>query len=89
MLLLLLTGAANFWPWLASILGKLTTWLLDFHIATVNFLSEKTMLIINFAEQDARVFLLYIIVVLILLLPKMRILTKKRFLFWHKPHIML
>lgn len=70
MLLLLLTGTTSFLPWLASIIGKLATLLLDFHIATVNFLSEKTMLIINFPEDDARVFLLYIIVGVILVLPK-------------------
>ncbi len=69
MLLLLLTGLVSFWPFLATLIGHLTTWALDFHISVVNYLSTKTMFVLTLQEGDARIFLLYIIVAIILLIP--------------------
>lgn len=79
MLLVLLTGVTSFWPFFATLMGRLATWALDFHMAVVNFLSTKTMLIINLPAGDARIFLLYLIVGAILLMPKIaRRRSKKR-----------
>lgn len=67
MLLMLLTGSFSWLPPLAGLIGQLTTWLLDLHILIVNFLSTQTMFILELPTGDARVFLLYIPLILALL----------------------
>lgn len=60
MLLVFLTGATSFWPWLAGIIGRLANLLLDAHIWLVNFLGEKTMFIFELPSGDSRIFLIYL-----------------------------
>ena len=69
MLLMLLCGIVSFWPALASLVALPTQWLLDLHIWVVNFLSEKTMFILEFELEDPKVYAIYIIVLMILLWP--------------------
>lgn len=69
MLLVFLTGITSFISPLASFLGKIATQLLDFHIFIVNYLSEKTMFIINLPTGDLRVFYTYFIIIFFLLSP--------------------
>ncbi len=78
MLLMLLTGVASFWPFLASIIAQPTIWLLDLHIWVVNFLSEQTTFIINPPSADIRVFLIYLPVLVFLVGPVLRRRTTKR-----------
>ena len=72
MLLIFLTGATSFWPWLAQIIGHLATLLLEAHIWLVNFLSEKTMFIFNLPSGNNQIFLLYVPVLLALAWPQIR-----------------
>ena len=67
MLLVFLTGATSFWPWLAGIFGKLATLLLEAHIWLVNFLGGKKMFIFELPAGDGRVFLIYIILLTLLI----------------------
>lgn len=60
MLLVFLTGGFSFLPWVAGIIGKIATILLDGHIWLVNFLGEKKMFIFEFPSSDLRVFLIYL-----------------------------
>ncbi len=69
MLLMMATGVCSFWPWLAGIIAMPTTWLLDLHIWVVNFLSEKTMFILEFPVADMRIYLWYILLIILLLAP--------------------
>lgn len=72
MLLIFLTGALSFWPWLAHLVGKLATWLLDLHIGVVNFFSEQKMFVFELTAGDLRIFAIYILVSLTLLYPVFR-----------------
>ncbi len=72
MLLVFLVGVTSFLPALAGLLALPATWLLDFHIWTVNFLSEKTMFVINLPSADARFFWLYLPITMILCWPYLR-----------------
>lgn len=72
MFLVLLTGMTSILPWLATLLGQLATWLLDAHIWLVNYLSEKTMFILELPSGNAGVFTWYFLVVVILALPMLR-----------------
>lgn len=69
MLLLLLTGVTSFLPPLSLLFARLATWLLDLHIFVVNFLSEKTIFILNFPEASWQVFLFYPLLALVFLAP--------------------
>lgn len=69
MLLVFLTGITSFIPWLAGSISYLATMLLNLHIALVNFLSEKRMLVWEFPTNQLSVFLLYLPILLSLLLP--------------------
>lgn len=59
MLLVFLTGATSFWPWLAGIIGRLASLLLNIHIWLVNFLAEKTMFIFELPAGNPLIFLIY------------------------------
>ncbi len=72
MLLVFLTGATGFLPFIARLCGQLATYLLDLHIFIVNYLSDKTMFILNLPTGDPRIFLLYILILLYLALPTLR-----------------
>lgn len=67
MLLVFLTGSLSFCATLAKLSGQLATLLLDFHIFIINFLSEKQMFILELSSGDARVYLLYLPILLFLL----------------------
>lgn len=67
MFLVFLTGSFSFCTTLAQIFGQLATFLLDFHILVINFLSEKKMLIFELPPDDARIYLLYLPILLFLL----------------------
>lgn len=69
MLLVFLTGATSFLPFLAAIIAKLATLLLDLHIAVVNYLSTKTMFIIELPASNPYIFCLYLFILLLLILP--------------------
>ena len=66
MLLVFLTGAFSFWPWLAGVIAQLATILLGAHIWLVNFLGEKTMFIFELGSGDPRIFLIYVPIFLLL-----------------------
>lgn len=85
MLLVFLTGVTSFWPALANLVGYFATGMLNFHIAVVEFLSEKTMLIIELESGDARIFLLYIMVILLLLIPNLAGFIRESIHRTHKP----
>lgn len=72
MLLVFLTGALGFAPLLASFSGWLSTVLLRCHIWLVKFLSEKSMFIFELPSGNIHIFWLYIPVILILCLPKVK-----------------
>lgn len=67
MLLVFLTGSFSFCPWVASIMGRVATLLLDSHIWLINFLGEKKMFIFELSAGDVRIFLLYLPLLLLLL----------------------
>ncbi len=77
MFLVMLTGATSFLPFLAMLFAKCATLILDLHIWLINFLSEKTIFILNFQAVDLRIFLLYLPVLLFLLWPKLTALFSK------------
>jgi len=68
MLLVFLTGSFSFCATLAQLVGQLATYLLDFHIFIINFLSEKKMFILELPSGDARIFLLYLLALSIILI---------------------
>ncbi len=72
MLLMFCTGLVGFIAPLAQILGRIATILLDVHIALVNFLSTKTMLIFELPSADPRIFALYVPIMLFLIFSSAR-----------------
>lgn len=68
MLGVMLTGALSFFPPVAALTAKLTTLLLDLHIQLVNFLSDKSMFILELPSSDPRVYLLYLPILSLLIL---------------------
>ncbi len=80
MLLVVLTGATSFLPFLANVFAQLSLLLLNLHIIVINFLSEKTIFVINLPDVGLKIFLLYIPVVIFLALPQLRRYYKKYFL---------
>ncbi len=77
MLATLLVGSFGFLPPLASLLAYPTVWLLDLHIWLVNFLSEKTMFILNFPTTNFLVYLIYLPILCYLIYPTFRRIRKK------------
>ena len=69
MLLIFLTGASSCLPFLAQLVARLTTLLLDFHIAVVSFFSTQKTFILEFENVDWRIFLLYLPILGCLTLP--------------------
>lgn len=69
MLGMLLTGVSSFFTPLAAIIAKLTTLLLDLHITLINFLSDKTMFILEFPSANPCIYLLYLPLLLYLISP--------------------
>lgn len=67
MLLVLLTGLLGFLPWCASLVGQAAELLLGLHINLVNFLSEQKIFILELNSGDARVFLIYLPIMIIFL----------------------
>lgn len=82
MLGMLLTGITSPVSAVASVVARLTTWLLDLHIWLVEFLSEKTAFIINVPAGDARVYLLYAPLLVFLAFPNLQKLYRR----WQKDH---
>lgn len=72
MLGMMLTGVTSMVPFVASLIAKLTTILLDLHMWLVEFLSQKTMFIVELPAGDIRVFLLYLPIMAFLCLPTLR-----------------
>lgn len=72
MLGMMLTGITSPMPFVANIIARATTLLLDLHIWLVEFLSEKTMFIIELPANDWRIFLLYLPVLIYLIYPTPR-----------------
>lgn len=64
MLLVFLTGSFSLCATIARLFGKLATCLLDFHIFIINFLSDKKTFILELPSSDPRIYLLYLIVIL-------------------------
>lgn len=67
MLLVLLTGIFSFLPWLACIIGQLAQILLELHINVVSFLSQQKTFVLEFTSGDARIFLVYLPIMLLIL----------------------
>ena len=72
MLLVFLTGAASFCPPIARAVAYPTTVLLQLHIFFVNFLSEKTMFVINLPADNPIFFLLYLPILVFVAWPHLR-----------------
>lgn len=72
MLGMMFTGIASPIPILANFIARLTTLLLNFHIWLVEFLSQKTMFILELPAGDAKIFLLYLPIMMFLCLPTLR-----------------
>ena len=73
-----LTGLASNIPLVNTLISFLTTKLLDFHIATVNFFAEAKSFLIQIDPYQSQVFLLYIPIVIILLVSFFRHLKHKQ-----------
>ena len=58
-----LTGVFEFVPFLGMILGKITTFLLDYHLMVMNFFAEQKMFLIEIPPYNPLVFLLFIPVI--------------------------
>ena len=73
-----LTGIFSFMPFLGMILGKVTTFLLDYHLVIMNFFASQKMFLIEIPAENPLIFLLYapILVPFIIFLVKNR---KKKF----------
>lgn len=71
MLGMMLTGVTSVLPFLGSMVATLTRWLLDLHIWVIYFLSEQKAFIIDLPAGDARFYLIYIMVAVFLLWPKL------------------
>lgn len=83
MLGMLLTGVTGFiLPALAGLVAKLTTLLLDLHIWLIEFLSEKTMFIIEIPANDWRIYLCYLPVLVFLVFSSLQKLYRQ----WQKEH---
>ena len=54
------TGIFSFLPFLASLIGKMTTFMLDYHLFVMKFFSEQTMFLVETSSGNAMIFLLYI-----------------------------
>ncbi len=61
------TGVASFWPVLGFLLGKVTAFLLDFHLLVMNFLGQQKMFLITIEKNQPLVFLLYVPIVIFLI----------------------
>ncbi len=69
MLGMMLVGILSFLPFVATLIALLTTWLLDLHIWVVDFLSSKETFILDFPTNDTKIYLVYVLISAILLLP--------------------
>lgn len=67
MLLVFLTGAVSFIPFLVVPISAFATLLLDFHINFINFLGTKTALIFELPASDPRIFLFYLPIIFCLI----------------------
>lgn len=63
MCLTLLTGIFDFVPFLGMVLGKITTWLLDYHLLVMDFFAKQKMFLIEIPAGNPLVFLLFIPIV--------------------------
>lgn len=66
MLLVLLTGALGFLPWIAGLISKIATPLLSFHIWIIELLSQQKAFIFEPPDGEIWVFLVYLPVILFL-----------------------
>lgn len=78
MLGMLLTGVASPFALIAKLIAKATTLILDLHIWLVNFLSEKTMFILEIPASDLRIFLIYILILGFLAWPALQKTFKRK-----------
>lgn len=69
MLLIFLTGVISFLPFIARLIAQIASWLLDFHIFIVNYLSQKTMFILNFSTGNPWIFCFYLVIIAYLIAP--------------------
>lgn len=69
MLTVLLTGVFSILPWLAIVVAKISAFLLNLHIAVINFLSEQKAFIFQLPVADARIFLVYLPIIIFLCWP--------------------
>lgn len=72
MLLVFLSGATSFLPFLSVPISILATFLLNFHITFINFLSTKTALIFELPSGDSRIFLAYLPIIFCLSMKPLR-----------------
>lgn len=63
MLLVFATGLVSFIPLVAQLIARLATLLLDLHIFVIEFLSEQKIFIMKISTGDARIFGLYLILI--------------------------
>ena len=62
-----LTGVFGGIEFLGMVLGKIVTFLIDYHLLIMNFFSEQKMFIASFEKNCPLVFLIYVPIILILL----------------------
>ncbi len=67
MLLVCLTGVFSFSAIAANLFGQFATYLLEFHIAIINFLSEKKMFILELPSGHPQIYLAYLPIIVFLL----------------------
>lgn len=65
------TGVFCFLPPVAELFGKLSSLLLEYHLAVINFFGSQTIFLFQMPAYDARVFLLYIPITLPFLAKKL------------------
>lgn len=82
MLLVFLSGATSFFPFLTAPVSTLATLLLNFHITLIDLLSTKTALIFELPAGDPRIFLIYLPIILCLTTKPLRKFIRRD----HKPH---
>ena len=53
------TGVCSFWPWLADIIGKISEFILNFHLGIIDFFGQQTIFLITIEKNQPWVFALY------------------------------
>lgn len=71
MLLVFLTGATSFCSLLAGLVARLTTLLLDLHLLVIDFLSKKTMFVLELPSGNLGIFWMYLLIVILFAFPSL------------------